>query len=289
MKLTNKRKRWAESRRARIKGSPIRPSRGADARYRRQMQALVDLMRRDYERQIKRAYREEGIAMDSISGRAGSVLGKLSRKWQQRFNKAARKIADTFVNALNVDARRKTEVSLKELSGGITIKTPNFTEPIQDVIRANISANVSLIKSIPEQYHNQIEGVVMRSIAQGGTGTAEITEQIRSSRAMMREIEDYGFKAHKRAAFIARDQTNKITNTIAAERMKAAGVEQFEWVHSGGGAEPRELHLELDGQVFSYDDLPIIDESTGERGLPGMLPNCRCIARPIISFEDGDA
>ena len=285
MKLTDKRRQWAESRKAAIKGTPIRPSRGADMRYRRQLEALISLMRKDYEREIRKAYRSEGVAMDSISGRAGGVLAKLGRKWADKFGKVARKMADNFVSALNRDAKKRTELSLSELSGGLTIKTPDYNEEIQDVIRASIAQNVALIKSIPEQYHLQIEGAVMRSIAQGGTGAAEISEQIRSSKQMMEEIENYGFQAEKRAGLIARDQTSKITNTIAVERMKAAGVEEFEWVHSGGGAEPRKLHLELDGQVFRFDDPPIIDEQTGERGLPGQLINCRCIARPIISFE----
>ncbi|RIQ43658.1 phage head morphogenesis protein, partial [Bordetella avium] len=33
------------------------------------------------------------------------------------------------------------------------------------------------------------------------------------------------------------------------------------------------------------DNPPIIDKTTGERGLPGQLINCKCRMRPVIDFS----
>jgi SPP1 gp7 family putative phage head morphogenesis protein len=102
-------------------------------------------------------------------------------------------------------------------------------------------------------------------------------------------LQEYEGVTLRRARNIALDQTRKAYNNINKGRMQAIGVQKFEWVHSGGGQKPRELHIELDGQVFSFDDLPVIDERTGERGIPGQAINCRCTMVPVIEFETDGA
>jgi SPP1 gp7 family putative phage head morphogenesis protein len=77
-------------------------------------------------------------------------------------------------------------------------------------------------------------------------------------------------------------------NNLNASRMKAIGLNKYEWVHSGGGQRPREFHRDvLNGQIFSLDDPPIIDEQTGERGIPSQLINCRCTMLPLLEFSNG--
>ena len=93
-----------------------------------------------------------------------------------------------------------------------------------------------------------------------------------------------GETVSERAAFIARDQTSKLTTATNASRMKSAGVTRFRWRHSGGSFDPRVLHLQYDGQEFDLSDPPVIDERTGEKGLPGQAINCRCYMVPIIDF-----
>jgi len=71
---------------------------------------------------------------------------------------------------------------------------------------------------------------------------------------------------------------------LALERMKSAGVTKFEWLHTGGGKQPRKLHKELSRQIFNIDEPPFIGVMYGERihGYPGQLPNCRCAMRAVI-------
>ncbi|HAT1528763.1 TPA: phage head morphogenesis protein, partial [Morganella morganii] len=162
------------------------------------------------------------------------------------------------------------------LSGGITIKTPAMPEALKDKMIAATAENVSLIKSIPQQFHSRIEGAALRSVSQTGSG----------SKTLLDEIKAAGVKEEKRAVFIAVDQTRKITTAANYERMKSAGIRKAIWHHSAGSAEPRKLHQQLDGEVFDLDDPPVIDERTGERGLPGQLPNCKCFWTPVIDFGE---
>jgi SPP1 gp7 family putative phage head morphogenesis protein len=144
-------------------------------------------------------------------------------------------------------------------------------------LTATVAENVSLIKSIPAQYMKDVAGSVFRAI-QTGDGLADIVPKLA-------EVEGVTMR---RARNIALDQTRKTYNAINRERMKAVGVKKFEWIHSGGGQHPRELHMQMDGKVYAFDDLPVIDERTGERGIPGQAVNCRCTMRPIVDFGEDD-
>ena len=47
----------------------------------------------------------------------------------------------------------------------------------------------------------------------------------------------------------------------------------------------RELHKQLNGQVFRFDDPPVIDERTGQKCLPAQTYNCRFTFSPVINGE----
>ena len=40
-------------------------------------------------------------------------------------------------------------------------------------------------------------------------------------------------------------------------------------------------HLRLNGKTFRWDDPPVVNSNTGERGHPGMDRHCRCYAEPV--------
>lgn len=238
-------------------------------------------MRGEYERDIKKLYKRFDVLTmdDSLSSQARIILNALGRRWEQIFNRASSDIVNNFVGRLDKFAKADAAQSLEQLSGGLTINVPQWPGELQNKIKAAINSNVNLIKDIPTEYAFRIEGIVNRSIEFGQGGSSTI----------FKELTHAGEMSETRARIIAADQTRKITSTMNVERMKSAGVRRWRWVHSGGGREPRELHLQLDGQEFSYDDEPpIIDQRTGERGYPGQLINCRCVQVPVIDFEFDD-
>lgn len=268
-----------------FKGTALNPPLSTEARYRDQLERMVAQMRGETERELRKLYGQLGAqdapgwGMDgpSLASQARILTNALSAKFQAAFARRARGLADQL--ARNVEGASKTSLhaSLKELSGGISLKTSVVTPRLREAVKASIAENVGLIKSIPQEYFLKIQGSVMRNIT-AGNGTAGILDT----------IEHIGAVTSRRAALIARDQTSKATTAVNSARMSALGIRKFEWLHSGGGKEPRKLHEDLSGRVFSLDDPPVIDDKTGERGLPGQLINCRCRMVPVIDFGNAE-
>ena len=85
------------------------------------------------------------------------------------------------------------------------------------------------------------------------------------------------------AEFLAQNEACFFLSVYKSAKYQDSGIEEFEWRHTDLSKEPNLYHKnELNGKVFRFDDLPIIDQTTGERGLPGQLPGCRCEARPVV-------
>lgn len=224
----------------------------------------------DYERQFQSIPTYTADA--GITSQSRILLNSLKRKWSQVFNESSKLIAESFTNRVDRDAKKRLQNSLTDMTG-LSLKMPDMPLEMGDILKATVVENVSLIKSISNQFHERIEGQVMRSIQQGD-GTKGIYDYIKHQKVV----------SDKRASLIARDQTSKLTTAVNRERMKSVGVTQFIWVHSGGSADPRELHLRHNGNTFDLADPPIIDERTGERGLPGQAINCKCRMKPVLTF-----
>lgn len=281
MKLKKSSKEWAESRGAALIGAPLKPSHDAEQLYRVTLQKAIDRMRKDYERELKKQLKPaiKSAAMDAanLGAQLGFMFGGLEDKWGKFFGKLARNLAGRVVNRINQTSKRNLDSSLKDLSGGLTIKTPKMPEAMLSELQAATRVNVGLIKSIQSQYHEKVFQAVMNNV-----GNAEVIKG--TAEKLVSKTFFIGESTSERAAFIARDQTSKLTTATNASRMKSAGVTRFRWRHSGGSYDPRKLHLGYDGQEFDIDNPPIIDERTGERGLPGQAINCRCYMVPVIDF-----
>lgn len=285
IRLTKKRQAWAEPRQATLKGSRLTPYSGAaSAKYDAALQRLVKAMRKEYNREVRKLFtehanEESALAMDaSLASQARILFNALGKKWAQLFASNATRMTERMIDTASMASKRDLGESLKKISGGITIKVPDMPAALQEQITAATAENVGLIKSIQQQYHERISQLVLRSAATGGRGAAEIFEGIRH----------YDGLTENRAKLIAIDQTRKITTAMNVERAKSVGMKRFEWVHSGGGADPRKLHLRYDGKVFDYDNPPVIDERTGERGFPGQLVNCKCTMVPVLELGDAE-
>lgn len=280
--LTKTRQVWAASRGgATFRGQPLNYNISVEARYRDALWRMVAQMQRETlatMRKLETIAGDASVAMDvSLASQARILTNALRAKFQAAFNRQAQSLADRFARDTEAASRGSLHASLKELSGGISLKTSVLPPPVREAVKAGIAENVNLIRSIPEQYFQRLQGSVMRNI-QRGDGTAGI----------LRTVKALGLVTESRAALIARDQTSKATTALNAARMRALNVRKFEWLHSGGGKEPRKLHEDLSGQVFDLDDPPVIDDKTGERGLPGQLINCRCRMVPVVDYGEPD-
>lgn len=85
----------------------------------------------------------------------------------------------------------------------------------------------------------------------------------------------------KKAKFLARQETELLVAEYRKNRFKEMGVTRYRW-SSVMDERTRPLHRQLNGKIFSWDNPPIIDEHTGERGNPAEAYNCRCVAIPVV-------
>lgn len=271
-----------------VRGRPLIPPTVVQIKFEATLERMVLEMTHETAADLQRLFHTQAATragvldtMDaSFANMAGRLLKKLADKFTGLFTGRAGGLAKAVASGVNISSAQQIGTSLKEISKGVTLKTDVISGPIADALQASIKQNVGLIKSIPTKYFQQIEGEVFRSI-QIGRGMADLQPY----------LEKLGQSTKKRAALIARDQTSKATTAINRARFQRLGIKKFEWLHSAGVHEPRPLHIHtvaeggLNGGIFDIDNPPVIDERTGERGLPGQLINCSCRMIPVISFE----
>lgn len=263
-----------------IKGGILAHNAGHSARYHAKLAGLVKQMRKATEKAVRELFdtdhAQAHFGQDaSVASQARIVLNGLDRQFASLFGGIAKTAAADMVSQANKLSSKAVASSLKELSAGSTIKTSAITPAMQNVMTAAVAENVLLIKNIAKDYMRQVGHEVLRSIVTG-----------QGLSGLIPAIQERGNVSESRAKLIAYDQTRKVYSALNGQRVKNAGVRKFEWIHSSGGQRPRELHLKYDGQIFEFDNPPIIDENTGERGMPGQAINCRCTMRPVLDFGD---
>lgn len=281
--LSARRKAWAAQRGgARFRGKVLAYPAGIMSRYQVALVELVRQMTAETKREVDRLFASEVAAghfaqdAGSISSQARILTNRLDAQFRRLFAQQAPKLADEMATAASNTSHRALASSLKELSGGATIKTANMPGTLSDLIKAAVAENVNLIKTIQAGYFAKVRTAISATIL-GENPEHNLAETLQQMQG----------QTERRAQLLALDQTRKVYTAINTKRMQAAGIKKFEWIHSGGGNEPREDHEEMDGKVYDFANPPIIDKRTGERGLPGDAINCRCTMRPIFDFELG--
>lgn len=274
-----------------MKGTRLALPAGVADRYATKLERLTAQMVDETQAAVEKLFRHPdvqehiaGFGADiSPASQARILTNQLSDRFEQLFTAAAKPTAEEMVDQADDASAAAVHNSLRHLSGGLSLKTYGIRTPaMEEFMKAMVANNVSLIKSIPSEFFRDVQQAVLSSITDG-KGLQDLTAFFENRRGV----------EHRRAKNIAIDQTHKAYNGLNKERMQKNGVQAFEWVHSGGGIHPREHHINpwpagLNGGHFEFSKLPIIDERTGERGIPGQAINCRCTMVPIIKFEDGE-
>ena len=253
--------------------APVHPNAGLTAAYQRKLDSLIDRMNASLVYWLTAAYRANTPEMAADASPAATLraaMSKLSNFWQKRFDDAAPELAKYFA----LHATQRADGALRDIlkRAGFTVQF-RLTREANDVYQATLAENVGLIKSIAAQHLTQVEGLVMRSVQQG-----------RDLGFLSKELHERYGVTKRRAAFIARDQSNKATATITRVRQRQLGITEAVWMHSHGGRHPRQSHVAADGKRYEIDKGMLID---GEYIFPGTLPNCRCVSRSVIpGLED---
>lgn len=182
--------------------------------------------------------------------------------------------ADSMARRVSVFNQAQINRQFQSVLGINPLMSERWLEPL---VSSFTEKNVALIKSISNDCLNKIEGLV-RNTVERGIGTGKLESQIYAEYGGM--IHNQLEMTHSRAHLIARDQIAKYNGSLTELRQKSAGVTKYIWSTSKD-ERVRQLHQELDGKTFSWDDPPVSGTS-GEKLPPGLAINCRCCALPIL-------
>lgn len=201
------------------------------------------------------------------------AIRNLANKWINRFIDMATGVSDDLVTKTTDAVDRNLKASARK--EGMTVQM-QWTPAMEERQEAIIAENVSLIRSIPEKYFTEVEGMVYRAVAKGGD-RKQLADELMQNFTQREGI------TRRRAEFIARDQVRKATSALSAVRQQAAGITHGEWIHSGGQANPRHSHVKAGSERKEFE-LAKGCYLDGAWIMPGQLPNCSCSWRPILKF-----
>ncbi len=281
--LTRRKEKWIKQRNPQvIYGAPLNNPSVLEARFDNRLQAMVIRMCDGVNKSLARFFKDPtateyfDTAQDaSVASQARIVTNALMKKYNRYFATLSDSLAEAQVNAVDKASSSAMHSSLQQLSGGLSLPTSAITGEMQEVVNASVVEMVSLIKSISIEYLAGVQGAVMRSITTG-RGLQDLVPYLEKHKGM----------TERRARSIALDQTRKAYNNLNRGRMQKVGLKKFEWLHTGGSNHPRKLHQSYNGKIFSFDEPPVIDENTGEHGIPGQAINCRCRMKPVLEWGD---
>lgn len=246
---------------------------GLEKLYKRRLLALIDKMHDSILYWLRVSYKANTPEMSADATPAVQLhktIRRLASRWLGNWRKLSPKLAKAFVeeNAALVDNTLKSSVATQ----GLAIKF-KLTPAMNDVLQATVKANVSLIRSIPQKYLQDVEGAVMRSVQAG-----------RDIESLFKELQHTYNLTKDRAKLIAFDQNNKATSALTRVRQLELGVTKAIWVHTGIGKKPRPEHVHWGKEQRRYDiSKGMYDHNEGRYIFPGELINCHCLSRPVIA------
>jgi len=244
--------------------------------YFKQLNKLTTEMRKDIREQLIPLLKalESSYAADGYADQITQMIARLSLKHSNTVNTQAKQTAEQMVGNVSQKNKRGFDAAIKK-SVGVDLSSILIDEGLSDFLEAQVNKNVSLIKSIPDEYFKSIETVVMNG-ASSGLRWESIAREIGG----IKDISSVNGKLQNRIKLIARNETSNVNASINKRRQENLGVEKFKWVTSQD-ERVRISHAKINGNVYEWDNLPTVD---GVKTSPGKPINCRCVAIPVIEL-----
>lgn len=209
---------------------PVMPSQDAERYYRGQMNGLVRLMATALMselapelKRLKPDYIADSVrTMDGWTDQILAAIRRVSSRFTSSlFDAQIARVAASTVSRAEADNAEHFRDSVNQ-AVGIDFQLITKPKGMVDYLEASTAENVNLIKSIPRDYFEKVESLVLGGMKDGLAPTA-IAKQIQA---------ETGVTA-RRAKLIARDQTSKLNSDLTRQRQAAAGIEFYKSVDAG--------------------------------------------------------
>ena len=247
---------------------PVRPTRAARSAYLESLSRMVDI--------LKGATVNLSNLVQGGAGRAeiAARLLQLSRETQDTIDNLAPGTARSFVTDLDRQQKASTEAAIGRAMGVDFARIIDSPEVAADLQLA-LQQNTALIKSIGANHWSDVSQAVLDNY-RGVPLPGDVS--------LTQRLQQLGGITERRAAFIARDQTAKLTGALNRTRQQSNGITEYIWrtaedsrvVGNPGGIYPKgsrghEDHYHRNGKRYKWDEPPA-------GGHPGEAFDCRCVA-----------
>ncbi len=262
---------------------PQKASRTIEDKYRSIINKLANGLKKDVrELVLPILNRDKKLYQDSLSDDLETTITMLKQKYSGITKSYVTDITQ-IVNSLNRVQKSKFINNINS-AVGIDLEQILHNENLEDFVSMQINKNVSLIKSIPDDFFKQIEAEIYNGVSNGAT-YGSIAKRING----VKDISSVFGKLSNRTKFIARNEVENINAALVKKRSEKVGLKKFIWQTSRdervrgnpAGTYPNAKcsHYKLDGKVFTWAD----GANCGTKIIyPGSDFNCRCVAINII-------
>lgn len=274
---------------------PVKPSEDAERFYRGQLKALVRLMSQQLYAvlgpelaRLKPQYTADSVAtLDGWTDDILAVIRRVSSTFTTNlFDQQARRVAAGTISRAEAD---NAEDFRKSVNRAVGVDFELITKPkgMVDYLEASTAENVNLIKSIPAEYFQRVETIVLGGMKSGLAPTA-IAKQIQAQTGV----------SARRAKLIARDQVSQLNSDLTRQRQTAAGIEFYrvetandQRVSGDPGGKYPNAKISCYGiakQDIGYGPgVYKVSEGATWRGFTGLHPGkhhplCRCVGISLI-------
>lgn len=256
---------------------PLAIERAYAAEIARFVKAAAEVVRREIEPNIERwtAEVQAETRIDGLRTDAGAAarIAALIRQVANRLLAAIRptvldELAERFAKRTNEWSKQETNRQVRAALGVDVFGAEPNLAPLADAFTAE---NVALIRTVPQRYLENVEGVVLRGVT-SGTLPRDIAKQLAETEGV----------AERRAALIARDQVGKFYGKLNEVRQRKLGGETYFW-RTVNDNRVRPEHEERDGVEYAWtpeDAKRLGVEYLPPEEQPGQPPACRCLAEP---------
>jgi SPP1 gp7 family putative phage head morphogenesis protein len=209
------------------------------------------------------------VRQDDVIDDLTEILQRIRERLGFEFSDS---ILATIANRLGVSIEDIIAANSRRLKDqyepyGINIGLGANSNQLRSLLQIKIRENVQLIKTLSDRHFASLESQVLSAITQGKR--VEDIEDV---------IDERFSSMESNAELIARDQVGKINGQLTEITYVGLGLNRYRWRGVGDERE-RSSHLALEGEIFSWDEPPIVD---GEAVHPGEAIQCRCFAEPVM-------
>lgn len=258
------------------KATPVKSLRGLELRYQRELnklgRALIKVINEEVLPFLKA--NQETYVIDGIGDQLAVIFNRLNENFTGTITTSfAQLTASQMVERTAKNNKDKFDRSVGRATG-VDLGSIITTEGLEDFMSLSINKNVSLIKSLPEEYFKQIETIVNNGVVNGARFNT-IAKEIASKTNR---------KLSNRIKTIARNEVQTINSQLTLRRSENLGITKGIY-RTSEDERVRPCHAELNGVEFELKK-GAWSKSCGRFIQPGITDiNCRCSYSPIIEVD----